>query len=78
MKATQNATVNYAVGDIVMLWYGTNSFIEGWKIVALNSNGTYNLEHDFEDSYFYTPVQNVPNGCISRVGGRPSGNPPSH
>jgi len=72
----QNATINYAIGDIVSLWYGSELSIPGWKIVALNSNGTYNLERDWEDAYFYTPVQNVPNGCISRAGSRPSGNPP--
>jgi hypothetical protein len=77
MKA-QNLTTNYAIGDLVSLWHGTNSFTEGWKITEINTNGTYSLEHSWEDTIFYTPVKNVPNGCISRAGSRPSGNPPSH
>jgi hypothetical protein len=78
MKSTQNATINFALGDLVDLWISSTLSISGWKIVAINTNGTYNLERSWEDTYFYTPVQNVPHGCISRLGQRPSGNPPSH
>jgi hypothetical protein len=76
MKPAQNATINFAIGDLVELWYSSTQSISGWKIVAINTNGTYNLEIDWSDSFYYTPVQNVPNGCISRIGQHPTGNPP--